>query len=239
MALAFSDVQVVALDRYLHIYPHIGYQMTFNAYQYHTEPMAHQRLAFDVSRDKPTYAFFMEPGTGKSKVAIDTGAYLYEQGRIDAMLVVADNGVHENWVDVEVPRHMPPRVKARPVAYRSGKSLKRFFAALGDACRDFPVLCVSYDTLTTKVGQKFLTDFTKQRRVLMVLDESQRIKTPSAKRTRAAWAFGKLALYRRILHFIEEVYNRKRLHSSLGYLSPDTFEEQQRSDTRVDGGPPQ
>ena len=26
--------------------------------------------------------------------------------------------------------------------------------------------------------------------------------------------------------FIEQVYNRKRLHCSLGYVSPDTFEHQ-------------
>lgn len=54
-----------------------------SGYKYKREPMEHQRKAFLLSRDRKAFGLFMEQGTGKTKVTIDTACYLYQKGEID------------------------------------------------------------------------------------------------------------------------------------------------------------
>ena len=47
-------------------------------YKFKTKPYAHQLTALEKSWNKENYAYFMEMGTGKTKVLIDNVAMLYD-----------------------------------------------------------------------------------------------------------------------------------------------------------------
>ena len=58
-----------------------------------------------MSWNKEVFAYFMEMGTGKSKVLIDNIAMLYDKGKINGALIIAPKGVYKNWLDAEIPNH--------------------------------------------------------------------------------------------------------------------------------------
>ena len=158
------------------------------------------------SRDRAFFALFWEMGTGKSKTILDTAAYLKMAGEIEAMLVIAPNGVHRNWITDEIPAHLPDIVSNETMAfyYQTSKSQTKWHQA---ACREFlrhpnfKILAISYSAFMTKRGKEFVWDFIKplDGKLLYVLDESARIKTPRAKRTRSIILSGRYANYKRIL----------------------------------------
>ena len=56
-------------------------------YKFKTKPYAHQMTALEKSWNKKVFAYFMEMGTGKTKVAIDNIAMLYDNGKINGCLL--------------------------------------------------------------------------------------------------------------------------------------------------------
>ena len=59
-------------------------------YKFKTEPYQHQLDALETSWNRETYAYFMEMGTGKTKVLIDNMSMLYDRGKIDGALITLD-----------------------------------------------------------------------------------------------------------------------------------------------------
>ena len=66
-------------------------------YKFKTKPYKHQLTALEKSWNKETYAYFMEMGTGKTKVLIDNMSMLYDKGKINGALIIAPKGVIKTW----------------------------------------------------------------------------------------------------------------------------------------------
>lgn len=173
-------------------------------YPFKTEPFKHQREEWLRSREEEARAIFWEQGTGKSKLIIDTACWLWLRGLIDGVLVVAPNGVHRNWVEKEIPDHVPDEVikHVRAFHYQSPKADTKWHK---QAVREiinhpgFAWLTISYEAFMTNAGKRALIDFFDKRRLLYVLDEAHYIKTPTAERTKSILRSAKYAPFRRVL----------------------------------------
>ena len=93
-------------------------------YKFKTKPYEHQLKALERSWDKTYFAYFMEMGTGKSKVLIDNASMLYDKGEINGLLLVAPKGVYKNWYDGEIPTHMVNHIEKKVVLWETSNSSK-------------------------------------------------------------------------------------------------------------------
>ena len=172
-------------------------------YQYKTEPFNHQREALQASWDAEFHAWFMEMGTGKSKVAIDNMGVLYQQRRINASLIVAPKGVYDNWVKGEIPAHLPDDIKRKIIRWKPSQS-KSYAAELEDLIMEdydgLKVFVVNVEAFSSPRGARAAGRFLVQNPDnMMIVDESTTIKNRKAQRTKNLMTLTKYSRYRRIL----------------------------------------
>jgi len=188
-------------------------------YKYKSKPFAHQKKALEMSWDKEVFAYFMEMGTGKSKVLIDNIAMLYNAGKINGALIVAPKGVYKNWFDGEIPNHMPDYIEKKVGLWRTkpdDKALKPLFSTGAE----LHVLIMNVEAFSTKKGVEFAAKFLASHDTLMGIDESTTIKNPSAKRTQNILKLSKHTKYRRILTGSPVTKSPLDLYSQCQFLDP-------------------
>lgn len=174
-------------------------------YVFQTEPRPYQFECWNEGKDRVWHAIFMQYGTGKSKVFVDTAGYLFERSKIKGSIIVAPKGVYRNWItepDGEIPKHLPARI-VRTIGYydaKGGKKSKQSLERLRDP-KGLAFLLINVESLATEAGIDCLNEFIDQLdgRILMGVDESTTIKNHTAKRTKVAINMGKKVAYRRIL----------------------------------------
>ena len=207
-------------------------------YRYKTRPYKHQVQALKKLL-KTGYggALLMEPRTGKTKTAIDYMAILAQGGKVRRVIIVCPLSVIGVWED-EIRRHCKYPVNI-VVWDRLGRQAHNLPSTPGH----INIVILNYDAFSisdkkSKFGQKALRAALRAWKAhLMILDESHRIKSPSARKTyylwSTAWDFGRsrhkpranLIPYRLIMTGTP-VTKGKRLfdvYSQWKFLNPERF----------------
>ena len=130
-------------------------------YKFKTTPYQHQLNALAQSWEKEYFAYFMEMGTGKSKVLVDNIAMLYDKGKINGALIVAPKGVIGTWYNNELPTHMPDHVEYKSVLWQANINAKqqKKLDVLFETGTDLHILVMNVEAFSTKKGVEFAYKF--------------------------------------------------------------------------------
>jgi SNF2 family DNA or RNA helicase len=191
-----------------------------------TDPFQHQTECLTQMRDRASFAVLMEQGLGKTKTILDDAEILFNEKKISALFVVAPNGVHSNWVENEIPKHLD--AGSEILEYSSNRRSTAKFRKAADLLfkKDFGkrrlrILAMNVEALSSggaaaDLARRFLAAFP----CMMVVDESSRIKTPSSARTKRVIALGKHAPYKRICTGTAVTQSPFDLYSQFFFLDP-------------------
>ena len=165
-------------------------------YRFKTSPRKYQRTALDQAYDQNAFAFYMDMGTGKTKVALDLFAAYFLDGKIDRLLVVTKFSTRKNWVR-EIGIHVPFEADAYILDTSKGKHFAQWNVDVGDRLK---VLVVGTESLAAGSAIKYAESFLGvSTRAAMVVDEAHMIKTHSAVRSKNCVSLGRMAEYRLIM----------------------------------------
>ena len=190
-------------------------------YKFKTKPYTHQLEALEKSWRKKEYAYFMEMGTGKSKVLIDNIAMLYDKDAINSAVIVAPKGVYRNWLEKEIPSHMPEHIEYKTAIWTPApnKKQKKDLINIFEPSYELKILIINVEAFSTKKGVTFVNKFVLSHLSLVAVDESTTIKNPKAQRTKNLIKIATNSKYRRILTGFPVTRSPLDLYSQCAFLN--------------------
>jgi SNF2 family DNA or RNA helicase len=194
-----------------------------STYPFKNKPYTHQAAYLERFWDQRVAALFAEMGTGKSYMLINNIAMLYDKGKINAALIVAPKGVYRNWVNIELPKHMPDHVEHRVALWAATprKAEQQALDRLFEVTEDLKILVMNIEAFSTKKGTAFATRFLLSHEALMAIDESTTIKSHTSARSKNTEKVGIGARYRRIMTGSPVTKSPMDLYQQCAFLSDD------------------
>lgn len=183
-----------------------------------TKPYTHQLRGLEKSEQFRFFGFFMEQGTGKTKIAIDFACRLFSCGEIHGVLVFSKKGVHRQWVESELPDHCSAPFVADFWPFKRG--LPDCLLERGGTLK---WLAMNYDALRSEKGFEVAMSFALRHKgkLLIVADESQEIKNYKTSRHKNMSELAPLASHRLLLTGTPIAKNLEDEWAQLKWLNED------------------
>ena len=193
-------------------------------YKFKLKPFDHQVKALEQGWNKHEFGFFMEMGTGKSKVLIDNIGILHLNYNLEFALIIAPKGVYRNWVAKEIPEHMSDEVPYRVIRWVSSpnKTQQKELKSVADKFDGLTIFVINVEAFSTVKGQN-AGKWLAQRfggRGLIAIDESTTIKNHKAKRTKALLKIAAGFQFRRLLTGSPITKSPMDVYSQCEFLRP-------------------
>ena len=193
-------------------------------YKFKLKPFDHQVKALEQGWNKHEFGFFMEMGTGKSKVLIDNIGILHLNYGLEFALIIAPKGVYRNWVAKEIPEHMSDEVPYRVIRWVSSpnKTQQKELKSVADKFDGLTIFVINVEAFSTVKGQN-AGKWLAQRfggRGLIAIDESTTIKNHKAKRTKALLKIAAGFQFRRLLTGSPITKSPMDVYSQCEFLRP-------------------
>lgn len=160
----------------------------------------HQSYEFRIGRDKRSRALIWPMRSGKSRAVTDVACYQFDHGRIEGVILIAPNGVHQNWARNEIPRWGWPKFSHPTFVWETPKrgypekvrEWEQFLAANG-----LKWFCINMEALSHPDCVKAINQFLKtiHRQFMFAVSEAHHFGRPSAKRTHKARSLAYHASY--------------------------------------------
>lgn len=197
-------------------------------------PFKHQVKEYVAHRFTRSRALLWQMRTGKTKEVIDTACALYQACEIEAVIVIAPNGVHRNWTLKQLPLHHWNAIPFAAFAWRfkdrrNNDNFKHFMTQSA-----FSWFALNMEALIHDDVNAALKAFIKAKsRFLFVVDESHHFAVPGTRRTSVARGLAKRASYVRILTGTTmedsplQTYSQFEMleKGALGYTNHESFKE--------------
>jgi len=182
-----------------------------------TTPMEHQHKALTTCGGRTFYAYFMEPGLGKTWTVIAEADQLAGQKLLDTIVVICPKSIVSVWAE-EITTH----ATGHQVHVWDG-GFQRVVEGRGPIWWIINIDAVNR-TKTSHTGFDTIEYILQQtNKTMVVVDESTIIKNSDSKRTKAVTALGKMVGYRRILTGTPVANTPLDIYAQMVFLSPTVF----------------